>query len=374
MRLFFIICLFNFCFARKYAYILTCGPGHELYATFGHTAIWIHDSINETDEVFNFGTFDFETQGFYLKFIQGKLPYALDCSDLNSFVQSYIIEKREIKAQLLNLDSAQVEYVYKNLKENLKEENRYYAYDFFFDNCSTRVRDLLEKIFNNNINWNNGFHDKKETFRQLLNPWVRHMPWTKLGFYVALGSVTDKIAQPRDKLFLPENFFHALENVTVLDKKLVKSTFFIFKPYETHNKTGYFIFSPDVVLIIFALVYFFLWFKKSTHCMILTKFFFIIISFLGLFIIFLWFFTNHQSTKLNFNILWANPLLLFFVNEKIPRIYKIVFLGIVFLSLSSFLMIAIWGIQEFNFAIFFLVFLEFILLFSTLKSIKTMNL
>ena len=123
--------------------LLTCTPGQELYSTFGHTAIRVIDSNSLTDYVYNFGTFDFEDPNFYLKFVKGKLLYFLSAEPYADFAALYRFEGRGITEQLLNLDAAEKDSTRRLLNQTLREENRYYLYDFFFDNCTTRPRDII---------------------------------------------------------------------------------------------------------------------------------------------------------------------------------------------------------------------------------------
>ncbi|MBO4959466.1 DUF4105 domain-containing protein, partial [Butyricimonas sp.] len=125
--------------------ILTCSPGNELYSLFGHTGIRVVDKANDMDIVFNYGTFDFATQGFYFKFARGLLPYQLSCSEFRRFLSSYIYDERSVYSQTLNLDSIQKQYLMDLLFENYQPANREYLYNFLYDNCSTRVRDIIEK-------------------------------------------------------------------------------------------------------------------------------------------------------------------------------------------------------------------------------------
>ncbi len=125
--------------------ILTCSPGEELYSTFGHSAIRITDSVSHHDIVYNYGTFNFDEPGFYTKFIRGKLSFYLSTDDFESFMNEYLEEKRDITEQVLNLTCAEKYNIVMLLQANMMAANRTYKYDFTFDNCTTRLRDLIEK-------------------------------------------------------------------------------------------------------------------------------------------------------------------------------------------------------------------------------------
>jgi hypothetical protein len=127
--------------------VITCGPGEsELYATFGHSAFRIKDLPNKIDRVYNYGTFNFNTPNFYIKFARGKLLYDLRAYNFGTFLQSYQREKRWVKGQVLDLKHDEIQRVYNFLENNAKPENRSYKYDFFYDNCSTKLYDVLEQV------------------------------------------------------------------------------------------------------------------------------------------------------------------------------------------------------------------------------------
>ena len=131
--------------------ILTIGPGTSLNDAFGHTAIRIKDPIYKFDIVFDYGRYDFETENFYLKFAQGKLNYEINQSDFNTFFGYYQYNNRSVKEQLLNLSTEQKTALYYQLKEAIKPENKSYLYDFFYNNCATKIKDDIENILDNQL-------------------------------------------------------------------------------------------------------------------------------------------------------------------------------------------------------------------------------
>jgi hypothetical protein len=120
--------------------ILTCVPGKEIYSIYGHNAIRIQDRSSQSDIVYNYGTFDFDTPGFTLKFMRGKLPYLLAEGDFVRFMREYQYFERAVTEQVLDLDSIQKKQIIDALAFNMLPENRAYKYDFFMDNCATRLR------------------------------------------------------------------------------------------------------------------------------------------------------------------------------------------------------------------------------------------
>ena len=130
--------------------LLTSSPGEDLYAQFGHSAIRITDTLSGQDLVFNYGLFDFNTPGFYVKFIRGKLPYQLGIQRFDAFLNAYIEENRQCRELEINLNEKERLALINFLSVNYLPENREYPYDFFFDNCATRIRDILENKFQAN--------------------------------------------------------------------------------------------------------------------------------------------------------------------------------------------------------------------------------
>ena len=122
--------------------IITCAPGDELYSIFGHSAIRVNDSINQIDLVFNYGTFDFDTPNFYLKFMRGKLNYMLSMAPYDRFLFEYVYYKRSVWEQVLDLSEVEKNNLFQALIINAEPEHRNYHYHFFFDNCATRIRDM----------------------------------------------------------------------------------------------------------------------------------------------------------------------------------------------------------------------------------------
>ena len=174
--------------------LLTCTPGEELYSIFGHSAIRIIDSNNVTDYIYNYGTFNFDDNGFYLKFIRGKLLYFVSIERTEDFLAFYTLENRGIAEQILQLTGDEKIAIQKALKENLKEENKYYKYDFFLDNCTTRLRDvisnkkypkpLLPLVMPASTTYRNAIHQYLDKGGQ---------KWSELGIDILLGMPTDKI-------------------------------------------------------------------------------------------------------------------------------------------------------------------------------------
>jgi len=289
--------------------LLTCTPGQELYSTFGHTAIRITDSTSLTDYVFNYGTFNFEDDGFYTKFIRGKLLYYLSAENFSDFKFIYQAENRGITEQVLNLDAEEKIALKQALYENAKEKNRYYKYDFFFDNCTTRARDMLVQYKKNHPSFQ-PVMPKGTSFRQAIHLYLdkNEKDWSKLGIDLLLGARTDAIMSTTHSQFLPDNLMKSLDS-SKQQPTLVVSTKNLYPISEQTEESS--LFTP---LFIFSLLF---------SCILLLSFssnhwikiflqgfdgvFFFLIGTLGLLLIFMWWGTDHSMTKNNYNLLWAWP-------------------------------------------------------------------
>ena len=202
--------------------ILTCSPGNELYSTFGHSAIRVTDSVSHNDIVYNYGTFNFDEPGFYTKFIRGKLSFYLSTDDFDSFISDYREEKRDITEQVLNLTCAEKYNVVMLLQTNMMASNRTYKYDFTFDNCTTRLRDLIEKVADTSIHFGQVLSSKK-TFRDLIYEYLdkNDKQWSKLGIDILLGKPTDAVMEPREVMFLPDYLLQAFDSTSIDSRPLV---------------------------------------------------------------------------------------------------------------------------------------------------------
>ncbi|HEX9600431.1 MAG TPA: DUF4105 domain-containing protein, partial [Mariniflexile sp.] len=149
--------------------VLTIGPGTLLNDSFGHNAFRVKDPVKGIDLAFNYGVYDFETPNFYLKFAQGKLNYLIGLNYYEDFFEAYISQNRSIKEQVLNLSQIEKQKLFDYLLNNIKPENRAYLYDFFYDNCATKIKDVTNIAVNNTIQFNEPENFKQQTFRELIH-------------------------------------------------------------------------------------------------------------------------------------------------------------------------------------------------------------
>src|SRR5690606_16424401 len=185
--------------------IVTCGPYQgELYSAFGHSAIRVFDPELDIDLIYNYGVFNFNQPNFYLNFAKGHLLYRLAVSRYQPFVESYIEENRYVHEQILNLTPTQNQKVFEFLQWNAKEENMHYYYDYFYDNCATRVRDVMKNALGESVRFEDSHISTSYTIRDLCDLYLQEQPWGDLGIDLCLGLPMDKPATPWMYMFLPD--------------------------------------------------------------------------------------------------------------------------------------------------------------------------
>ncbi len=299
--------------------LLTCTPGDELYSIFGHSAYRIIDSGSVTDIVYNYGTFNFDDDGFYIKFVKGKLLYYVSAENFQDFKYAYQSTNRGITEQILNLTAAEKITIQLFLNNNLKEENKYYKYDFFFDNCTTRLRDILKKNHDSTFTIN-PVMPIGTTFRQAIYQYLDkgQKQWSKLGIDILLGEPCDGIMTAEQMQFLPDNLMKSLDST---NHPVIQSHQNLYNIIDNNSKEP--LFTPFVVfsllLIIIVLISLLKTRIASTFLQGFDGLLFFLTGVLGLILIFMWAGTDHSMTKNNFNLLWTWPthfIMAFFVNSK----------------------------------------------------------
>jgi len=314
--------------------VLTCNPGTEAYAIFGHSAIRVRDSIAGVDVVFNFGTFNADDPRFYQKFLAGRMTYSLSAGSFRDFLPEYQDDNRIVWEQVLNMSTPDKQRIWDRLLDNLKEENRDYKYDFLYDNCSTRIRDDLQRIYG--TRWDIVAPIPPKSFRQQFSSGFAYNPWTGFGIDICTGLPADKYPSASEQLFLPQNLFDALARSSV---KLVDTTIV----YDFSHKAGNPAFSwtsplaicwmlfAAYALVLAAEV------RYKLHLRAFDTFIFSITGLAGLVMVFLWTMTDHRISRFNLNLLWASPLNLVMVfKPRLKTLYvPVLALPVVFSVVAS---------------------------------------
>jgi hypothetical protein len=291
--------------------LLTCSPGSELYSIFGHTAIRVKSDQN-FDIIYNYGTFDFEDPDFYEKFVKGKLDYYVSAETYEMFMREYRYENRGVIEQDLNMSCEERERLFQALRENSKDENKYYEYQYLFDNCSTRPRDIIIKGFDDTVNFKRILPDPTPTYRDMIHEYLDRgrQYWSAFGIDLLLASRIDRKVTNLEAMFLPDYLMKGFDSATVNGRQTVAAKRVLIRNIPALNQNDSW-FTPLVftsLLLVTGIIFTFL---KSARIQKMANIFdigyFLILGLMGCFMLFMWFGTDHELCRDNFNVIWALP-------------------------------------------------------------------
>ena len=194
--------------------LVTCSPHEEVYSLYGHSALRWHDLRTGLDAVFNWGMFNFMAPHFVSRFVFGLTDYELGMGNFRIFCSYYRKWGSSVTEQVLNLTGEEKLRLYNALIENLRPENKIYRYNFFYDNCSTRPRDIIERCVGGKILYAER-PDYTPTFREMIHQKVSHHPWAQFGNDMLLGLRADLKTTRTEQEFLPENLMHDFDHAQI---------------------------------------------------------------------------------------------------------------------------------------------------------------
>jgi len=289
--------------------ILTLGSyQRELYSAFGHSAVRVYDPQQGIDDAYNWGVFDFNQPNFYLNFAKGHLLYKLGVYPYENFRDYYVYHNRYVHEQKLNLTAAQRQKLYDYLIWNQQPENQNYLYDYFYNNCATKVRDVLVTVFGDSVKFDGSYVKTTYSIRDLTDVYLAQQPWGDLGIDICLGLPMDKKASPYEYMFLPDYIESGFNHATLNGNALVKENISVYESREEEPvKT---MIHPFIAFSVFAtlIAALSIWdYRRKKTSKWFDSVFFGLIGVLGLLLFALWFFTDHKAAAVNFNLLWALP-------------------------------------------------------------------
>ena len=298
--------------------LLTCSPGKEVWAQYGHTAIRYYDKESGEDLAINYGIFSLDQTYFIPRFVLGMTDYRMGVQPMDMFLAQYIYEGRGVVEQVLNLSAEDKEVIYKALQENMKPENVVYRYNYFFDNCTTRARDMLVNHLHGKVVYPPAEEDA--TFRSMIHKWNNKYEWSQFGEDLLLGVNADRKTTKSEQQFLPENLRSDFDKARYNGKPLVKETNVLLDA-ETEVAEPAFPLSPLSIALIFAVIslvmMLFSYRRQQVYwawdlALMLTS------GLMGI-IFFIMIFSQHPCVSLNFILLFFNPLPLFFLYSTIKK-------------------------------------------------------
>ena len=371
--LFFLLLLFTFSSIKSQTYdnirvsLLTVEPHPKaVWTIFGHTALRISDPTRNIDWVLNWGTFDVGQPHFILNFIEGKTDYFLSAPPFQYVIQEYGSDGVTMIEQVLNIPDNEKEALLKSLRINLLPENVEYRYNFVFDNCTTRPRDIIERFCGGTLIYPE--QTQPVTFRRLFHQYTQYYPWLEFGIDCVIGSGADSLISYHNELFLPEKLMEALNNSVVKlpdgnEQPIVLASKSILRSQNSQPENlnfwkrpfvvGFVIFGFYLVLVIIAYVRGIS--RQARNNSFLIHLLFALLFFVagtgGCIVAMLNFFSLHSCVQSNWNILWLHPLhfiacvgFFFRKSYRWIRWYHVVN----FVLLSSFLVGWHWIPQELN--------------------------
>jgi hypothetical protein len=337
--------------------ILTCNPGKDVYSMYGHTAIRVNDPIRNIDVVFNYGVFSFDSPNFMYRFAKGQTDYLMIGQKFDTFLPEYEQDQRSVYEQELNLSLEGKCQLFQALIENSRPENREYRYNFFMDNCATRVRDMIERNAGGPIRFTD--NHPTESYRDLIKKFHHSFRWIDLGIDLLVGKKADEPVSAYGQMFLPEYLMNqfAKAEITMNGKSqpLVLETKTI---YEYHNSK--LISNWPWPSIVFGLL--FLWvaiisiraYLRKAKADWLDYWLFSLSGAAGLIIGWFTLYSEHPAMSPNYNLLWAFPLNLAFAIVWKKREWRKYTSSYFYLS-GALLLISFFTGQQFNSAVYLII-------------------
>jgi hypothetical protein len=337
-----ILCAANLSFAAQILSsqakisLITILPGEDLYSAFGHSAFWVFDPETHVDKVYGYGTYDFEQPNFYLNFVRGHLNYIVSVCTMEEQYWIANYEKRSMFRQELALDSGQAQKLFDFLEWNALPENRNYLYDFYLDNCASRLRDVLTTACGSSLKFDTSLQSEL-SFRAWMNLFLPNHPGMALGMNIGLGAPADRRTDYNTQMYLPINLKMAFANAMLNNQALVKSEteMLHFPDREQEN-------SPILFIVTFSILAFSILLSTNKKSSQLIKnaydsLLFTLVSLLGTVLLLLWLATDHWVCAWNSDLLWANPICFAYfllLRKQISPIVKSISLTLLALSLA----------------------------------------
>ena len=303
--------------------LLTCSPHEEIYSLYGHSALRYHDLRTGEDVVFNWGLFNFKAPHFVFRFVFGLTDYELGTTPMPYFCNYYRKWGSSVTEQKLNLTANEKKAVIEALTINLQPENRIYRYNFFYDNCSTRPRDIVLKSISGKIEYQLR-EDFFPTYREMVHECVRNHPWARFGNDILLGFKADQPTTHEQQEFLPNNLMYDFDHAQIYKdgeyRPLITERDMLVPPgVQIIEKE--FPLSPImtfVILLIVSICVFILEWRRHKTYKYWDALLMLLQGLAGC-MLFAMLFSEHPTTSTNLQILLLNPIPLFFIPSVLKR-------------------------------------------------------
>ena len=292
--------------------LLTCQPHDEVYSLYGHTALRWHDLKTGLDIAFNWGVFNFKAPHFVIRFVFGLTDYELGAMRFDFFCQEYKHYGSMVTEQLLNLTNEEKARLKLALGENLKPENRVYRYNYFYNNCTTKARDIVEQCVSGEVKYaeREGF---TPSYREMVHEMTHNKRWAQWGNDLLLGIKADQPTTLRQQEFLPYNLMYDFDRAQIYEngtyRPLVKERR-IALPAGVQVVKKEFPMSPIqcfLALLIVGVILFAIQWKKQCSFILWDVLLMVLSGIIGI-VLFLMVFSQHPTVSLNLQIILFNPI------------------------------------------------------------------
>lgn len=298
--------------------LLTCQPHDEVYSLYGHTALRWHDlHKGKGDIAFNWGVFDFKKPHFVARFVFGLTDYELGGFPYQYFKQEYRRWGSMVTEQVLNLTAAEKQKLQQALEENLRDENRIYRYNYFYNNCTTKARDIIEKCIDGRLEYAER-EDYSPSYRDMVHLMTERNPWARFGNDVLLGIKADQTASRQEQEFLPNNLMYDFDHAQIYTngnyRPLVKEHR-IGEPPGVQIQQSAFPLTPwqsGMMIVAIGLLIFAVEWKMKRSFLVWDLLLMVTTGVFGI-VLTLMLFSQHPTVSLNLQILLLNPLPWFFL-------------------------------------------------------------
>ena len=325
--------------------LLTCQPHDEVYSLYGHTAIRYHElRPGGLDWAFNYGVFDFKKPHFVARFVFGLTDYELGAYPYKYFVKEYRRFGSMVTEQVLNLTDEEKMALHDALAINLRPENKIYRYNYFYNNCTTKARDIIESCINGKVEYA-GREDYTPSYRDMVHSMTRNNPWSRFGNDLLLGIKADWKTDLRQQEFLPGNLLYDFDHAQIYSngnyRPLIKERR-IAVPAGVQIIESGFPLSPlacaAILLAVGIVIFFFEWRKKRIF-VLWDVLLMMTTGTIGI-VLTLMLFSQHPTVSLNLQIILCNPLPWLFlwpvIRGRETRYWKITAILAVLFLIGSF--------------------------------------
>ncbi len=343
--------------------VLTCSPGDEAYALYGHTALRYCDTSRDIDVVFNYGCFDFNTPNFAWRFVLGETDYMVGCTKFANFLPEYAFRGSGVVEQVIDLTDEEAEALFRALLLNIKPENRVYRYRYLDNNCTTKVRDkLLEVLAEGDSVVYKGELSVASSYREALNAPSFVHPWYTFGINLLLGAGVDEAPTRESAQFLPLDFMKALDCMYIVsdngaERKLVReSNTLLAEEKKSVVRSNFTPFNASLLLLLATFIAMLCELRKRKTFWGVDVLLMLAQGLSGALLLFMALCSEHPAVDVNWLLLLLNPLALVLIPVYVCRIrkhksMKIIWVQVTFILL--FLLTAMFGLQVYPTPLYF---------------------